>query len=57
MGIGAVFANQMVKWDAKSQEDLDKLLLKAKEANQRRYFGISIVYFSFWPQFMLFWGL
>ncbi|XP_073272170.1 uncharacterized protein [Primulina huaijiensis] len=38
MGIGAVLANQMVKWDAKSQEDLDKLLLKAKEANQRRYF-------------------
>ncbi|XP_073037940.1 uncharacterized protein [Primulina huaijiensis] len=38
MGIGVVLANQMVKWDAKSQEDLDKLLLKAKEANQRRYF-------------------
>ncbi|CAI9772763.1 unnamed protein product [Fraxinus pennsylvanica] len=38
MGLGAVFANQMVKWDAKSQEDLDKLLLKAKQANERRYF-------------------
>lgn len=39
MGIGAVFANQMVKWEVKAQEDLDKLLLKAKEANERRYFG------------------
>ncbi|CAI9090707.1 OLC1v1025532C1 [Oldenlandia corymbosa var. corymbosa] len=38
MGLGAVFANQMVKWDAKSREDLDKLLAKAKEANERRYF-------------------
>lgn len=38
MGLGAVFANQMVKWDAKAQEDLDKLLAKAKEANERRYF-------------------
>ena len=38
MGIGVVFANQMVKWDAKCQEDLDKLLAKAKEANERRYF-------------------
>nr|GMD98627.1 NADH:ubiquinone reductase (H(+)-translocating) [Ipomoea batatas] len=38
MGIGAVAANQMVKWEVKAQEDLDKLLLKAKEANERRYF-------------------
>ncbi|CDP04100.1 unnamed protein product [Coffea canephora] len=38
MGLGAVLANQMVKWDAKAQEDLDKLLAKAKEANERRYF-------------------
>ncbi|XP_020553943.1 uncharacterized protein LOC105175919 isoform X1 [Sesamum indicum] len=38
MGLGAVFANQMVKWDAKAQEDLDKLLIKAKQANESRYF-------------------
>ncbi|XP_027087997.1 uncharacterized protein LOC113783034 [Coffea eugenioides] len=38
MGLGVVLANQMVKWDAKAQEDLDKLLAKAKEANERRYF-------------------
>lgn len=40
MGLGVVAANQMVKWDAKAQEDLDKLIVKAKEANERRYFGI-----------------
>ncbi|KAL6502263.1 hypothetical protein OROHE_024856 [Orobanche hederae] len=38
MGLGAVFANQLVKWDVKAQEDLDKMLIKAKEANERRYF-------------------
>ncbi|KAI3784520.1 hypothetical protein L1987_43619 [Smallanthus sonchifolius] len=38
MGLGAVFANQLVKWDAKLQEDLDKMLDKAKAANERRYF-------------------
>ncbi|XP_009627501.1 uncharacterized protein LOC107794490 [Nicotiana tabacum] len=38
MGIGAVAANQMVKWEAKSNEDLDKLLEKARLANERRYF-------------------
>ncbi|KAL3523199.1 hypothetical protein ACH5RR_016033 [Cinchona calisaya] len=38
MGLGAVFANQMVKWDAKAQEDLNNLLAKAKQANERRYF-------------------
>ncbi|KAI5650310.1 hypothetical protein M9H77_36315 [Catharanthus roseus] len=38
MGLGAVAANQMVKWDAKAQEDLDKLIIKAKQANERRYF-------------------
>ncbi|KAI3798404.1 hypothetical protein L1987_33679 [Smallanthus sonchifolius] len=40
MGLGAVFANQLVKWDAKLQEDLDKMLDKAKAANERRYFGL-----------------
>ncbi|KAH7544863.1 hypothetical protein FEM48_Zijuj01G0031100 [Ziziphus jujuba var. spinosa] len=38
MGLGAVFVNQLVKWDAKLQEDLDKMLEKAKAANERRYF-------------------
>ncbi|KAL8508701.1 hypothetical protein ACS0TY_019090 [Phlomoides rotata] len=38
MGLGVVFANQLVKFDAKAQEDLDKILLRAKEANERRYF-------------------
>ncbi|GFP87487.1 hypothetical protein PHJA_000892400 [Phtheirospermum japonicum] len=45
MGLGAVFANQLVKWDVKAQEDLDKLLIKANEANQRRYFGKSSFFF------------
>lgn len=40
MGIGAVATNQMVKWEAKSNEDLDKLLEKARLANERRYFGM-----------------
>ncbi|KAK6931975.1 hypothetical protein RJ641_001599 [Dillenia turbinata] len=39
MGLGAVFVNQLVKWDAKLQEDLDKMIDKAKAANERRYFG------------------
>lgn len=34
-----VAANQMVKWEAKSNEDLDKLLEKSRLANERRYFG------------------
>ena len=39
LGLGAVFGNQLVKWEAKVEEDLDKLLQKAKEANERRYIG------------------
>lgn len=39
MGLGAIFTNQLVKWDAKLQEDLDKMLEKANAANERRYFG------------------
>ena len=39
MGIGAVFVNQLVKWDVQLQEDLDKMLEKAKAANERRYIG------------------
>ncbi|KAL9264291.1 hypothetical protein AKJ16_DCAP07604 [Drosera capensis] len=37
MGLGAVFVNQLVKWDEKLKVDLDKLLEKAKAANERRY--------------------
>jgi hypothetical protein len=40
MGLGVVFVNQLVKWDAQLSEDLDKMLAKAKAANERRYFGI-----------------
>ncbi|KAJ6341488.1 hypothetical protein OIU78_009621 [Salix suchowensis] len=39
MGLGVVFVNQLVKWDAKLEQDLDKMLQKAKEANERRYFA------------------
>ncbi|XP_071705492.1 uncharacterized protein [Rutidosis leptorrhynchoides] len=38
MGLGVVFVNQLVKWDAKLQVDLDNMLEKAKAANERRYF-------------------
>ncbi|KAF2922934.1 hypothetical protein DAI22_07g151000 [Oryza sativa Japonica Group] len=38
MGLGAVFVNQLVKWDEKLKEDLDKMLERAKQANERRYF-------------------
>ena len=38
MGIGAVFVNQLVKWDDKLKEDLDKMLAKSKAANESRYF-------------------
>uniref|UniRef100_M1ASK6 Uncharacterized protein n=1 Tax=Solanum tuberosum TaxID=4113 RepID=M1ASK6_SOLTU len=38
IGLGVVAANQMVKWEAKSNEDLDKLLEKSRLANERRYF-------------------
>ncbi|EXB83240.1 hypothetical protein L484_011534 [Morus notabilis] len=43
MGLGAVFVNQLVKWDAQLQEDLDKMLEKAKAANERRYFGCVLL--------------
>ncbi|EYU43619.1 hypothetical protein ABFS83_13G193300 [Erythranthe nasuta] len=38
MGLGVVFAHQYVKFDIKAKEDLDKILIKAKQANERRYF-------------------
>lgn len=47
MGLGVVFANQLVKFDAKAQEDLDKILLRAKEANERRYFGKPLLSLPF----------
>uniref|UniRef100_K4A1B3 Excitatory amino acid transporter n=3 Tax=Setaria TaxID=4554 RepID=K4A1B3_SETIT len=37
MGLGAVFVNQLVKFDDKVKEDLDKMLERAREANERRY--------------------
>ncbi|GAA0176018.1 transporter [Lithospermum erythrorhizon] len=39
MGLGSVFVTQLVKWDAKLQLDLDKMLQKSKQANEARYFG------------------
>lgn len=39
MGLGAVFVNQLVKFDDKVKEDLDKMLERAREANERRYIG------------------
>lgn len=42
MGLGAVFANQLVKWDVKLKEDLEVMLDKARAANERRYFGKSL---------------
>lgn len=41
MGLGVVAINQLVKWEVKLDQDLDKLLEKSKAANERRYFGIS----------------
>ncbi|KAH0901705.1 hypothetical protein HID58_041208 [Brassica napus] len=38
IGLGAVFANQLVKWDVKLKEDLEVMLNKARAANERRYF-------------------
>ncbi|KAL4200989.1 hypothetical protein AMTRI_Chr02g256360 [Amborella trichopoda] len=40
MGLGTIFTTQLVKWDSKLQEDLDKMLEKAKAANERRYLDI-----------------
>lgn len=46
MDLGALFVNQLIKFDGKAQEDLDKLLVKAKQANERRYFGNKLHPFS-----------
>ncbi|CAI0546238.1 unnamed protein product [Linum tenue] len=45
MGLGVVFVNQLVKWDEKLQQDLDKMLEKAKAANERRYLGTISLFF------------
>ncbi|KAK7368580.1 hypothetical protein VNO80_10608 [Phaseolus coccineus] len=37
MGLGVVFVNQLLKWEAQVEHDLDKMLEKAKAANERRY--------------------
>lgn len=57
MGLGAVFVNQLVKWDEKLKEDLDKMLERAKQANERRYFGsclIPNIFFEFRLLFLRF---
>ena len=47
MGVGVVFVNQLVKWDAQLKEDLDKMLDKAEAANERRYFSISFLFTNY----------
>ncbi|TVU39052.1 hypothetical protein EJB05_12454, partial [Eragrostis curvula] len=47
MGLGAVFVNQLVKFDDKLKEDLDKMLERAKQANERRYFGLCLFPLTF----------
>lgn len=45
MGLGVVFVNQLVKWEAQVEQDLDKMLEKAKAANERRYIGSFLFFF------------
>lgn len=47
MGLGAVFVNQLVKWNDKLHEDLGKMIDKSKAANERRYFGTHFSPLSF----------
>jgi hypothetical protein len=42
MGLGVVFVNQLLKWEAQVEQDLDKMLEKAKAANERRYIGMFL---------------
>lgn len=44
MGLGAVFVNQLLKWEAQVEQDLDKMLEKAKAANERRYIGSPFLF-------------
>ena len=53
MGIGAVFVNQLVKFDEKLKEDLDKMLERAREANEQRYIGTVLTCSDIsWLQFL-----
>jgi hypothetical protein len=47
MGLGVVFVNQLLKWEAQVEQDLDKMLAKAKAANERRYIGSFLFAFRF----------
>ncbi|KAJ1399976.1 complex I subunit [Sesbania bispinosa] len=40
MGLGVVFVNSLLKWETQLEQDLDKMLEKAKAANERRYIGM-----------------
>ncbi|KAE8797478.1 hypothetical protein D1007_27335 [Hordeum vulgare] len=54
MGLGVVFVNQLVKFDEKVKVDLDKMLERAKHANEQRYFGLCLFPLTFWnPDYML----
>ncbi|CAL0324810.1 unnamed protein product [Lupinus luteus] len=37
MGLGAIFTNQYMKWSEQVEKDLEKMLQKAKAANENRY--------------------
>ncbi|OIW00705.1 hypothetical protein TanjilG_09674 [Lupinus angustifolius] len=43
MGLGAIFVNQLLKWEAQVEKDLDKMLEKAKAANERRYIESQVI--------------
>lgn len=48
MGLGAIFMDQLVKFDDRLKKDLDKMLEKAKAANELRYFGKLLHLFFFY---------
>ncbi|XP_019462939.1 PREDICTED: uncharacterized protein LOC109361862 [Lupinus angustifolius] len=51
MGLGAIFANQYMKWSEQVEKDLEIMLQKAKTANENRYIGYNplnfLIYMSF----------
>lgn len=47
MGLGVVAVNQLLKWEAQVEQDLDKMLEKAKAANERRYIGSFLSFSAF----------
>ncbi|KAF7801316.1 excitatory amino acid transporter [Senna tora] len=51
MGLGAVFVNQLSQWNARLEQDLDKMIEKARAANERRYLGLPLL--SLFPPFPL----